>query len=617
MNKEQLLEKAAEAYKTVLGKSESLIVRRAMSSFSDEDDQADYVESYLNILQDRWVLLDDFSEEFLRSLPSERPHSIEVLSEISPEFTISSITNDKLGTTYRYIRPSGYINPNQEDNPVELPEFPESLKEKVITTVKNASSDLNLQWVPLVRLAPMFVKAGVDYKTLGYPKLRDMISKLDDILISEKASSTEILVTLKLQEKSNMDTSSESMDNQKAEMPDYILKVVSALSHLSSKHNTIPGGWIDSIYVSPELLKEGIDYKKLGFAKLKLFLQSMPNVVELKRISSTELHVRLKPQNIERVQLSPFSTPYEKLISFAWFPMPKDGIENGITAMIKELRKKALDEDWSLENLQNYFLFTFDRLVYEDSRNTSKKEKKILEGAKYALYNTGLVNSIYYPLFALFKKNTKGRQQWLFSGFHTEFEKILSDVKNSEGWKDLPKPAKFYDSPDDLVFDIESTISAINWEHIIIDNVDRIPLKYIRSYRPQDFLLIDDPENPREYYENLREAIRNDIYSYRKLVELFDSAMKRALNHVSWNYRYAIPMYFPRGKRVDMLIPLVLEDNRDHIVDLVMVLERDQANKIYLANTIMTLKQVFCNIRLVSQNNERDNWFPQVESSAK
>lgn len=616
MNKEQLLEKAIEAYKTVLGRSESLIVRRAMTLFSDEDDQADYVESYLNILQEKWVLLDDFSEAFLGSLPTEGINPKDVLSEISPEFTISPITNDKLGTTYQYVRPTDQTNPSTEECPIELPEFPESLKGKVATTVKKACSDLNLQWIPLVRLAPMLVKSGIDYKTLGYPKLRDMISKLDDILISEKASSTEILVTLKQQEESKNDSSSESTDIQQANVPDYIPKVVSALSHLSSKHNTIPGGWIDTIYVSPELLKEGVDYKKLGFSKLKLFLESMPDVVELKRITSTELHVRLKPIT-ERVHLSPFSTPYEKLISFAWFPTPKDGIENGITTMIKDLRKKALDEDWSLENLQNYFLFTFDRLVYEDSRNKSKIGKKILEGVKYAVFNTGLVNSLYYPVFALFKKNTKGRQQWLFNGFHTEFEKIVSDVKNAEGWKDLPKPAKFYDSPDDLVFDIESSISAINWEHIIIDNVDRIPLKYIQAFKPQDFILSDDPEDPREYYENLREAIRNDNYSYRKLVELFDSAMKRAINHVSWNYRYAIPMYFPRGKRVDMLIPLVLEDNRDHIVDLVMVLERDQANKIYLANTIMTLKQVFCNVRLVSQNNERDNWFSQIESSVK
>ncbi len=623
MNNNSLLVKAKTAYKESYRQSETLIVSRAMNQQSDPDDQVDYVESYCDILQDGWVLFSDFLDFYRPMLDKEEVENDDldsIKNILSSDFAILSKTNDRIGTTHDYIRPrpKTIVDDVQmkDSGSAVLPKFPNELKRVVAKIVEEASVDMNQQWVPLVRLAPMFIKGGVDYKALGYPKLRDMISQLGDVLSSQQISSTEILISSGVGRKVE--------DVEERETPDYQSKVISAISSLNSKHNVIPGGWVDSIYVAPELKSVGIDYKVMGYRKLKEFLQSMPEIIELNQVSKTELHVRLKqgiiPVQTEQSTMSSEAndslTPYEKLIAFAWFSSAKDSPVNGITAMIKDLQAKTLDENWSIEYLQNYFYFTFDRLLYEDSRVTSNQEKKIRRGNSFAIFNTGLVDSCYYPLYALFKKNIKGRQEWVFNGFHTEFERIISSVKKKEGWAVLPKPARFYDSPDDLIFDVESQIDVINWEHIIIDNIDRIPFKFISAYKPEGFILEDNPSNPREYFEHLREAVKQDQYTYRKLVELFDAAMKRAINHATWNFHYAIPMYYPRRKKVSMLLPLVLEDNRDHHVDLAMVLERDAEHKGYSVNTIMTLKQVFCNVRLVSQINETDNWYPQIQKNA-
>lgn len=290
--------------------------------------------------------------------------------------------------------------------------------------------------------------------------------------------------------------------------------------------------------------------------------------------------------------------------------------------MLRELEAKAKKEKWeygSQKILQNYLLFTFERIQYEDSRIETDKDdpkRKLREGTEYAIFNTGLVNGFFAPIYGLFRRNPqKGKQPWLFNGFYVESEKAISNAKKEENWDDLPKAARFYETPDDLIFDVESKIDAINWEHIVIDNVDRIPYKYIERYKPLGLELEKEPNEPMIYYENLRNAIRSDQFTYRKLVDLFRDAMERAVLHATWNFHYALPMYYPRNKRVSMLLPLILEDSRNSVVELALVLDRDNKHKTYTATTIMTLEQIYCNIRLISQPDEDTYWLQSKLSS--
>lgn len=75
--------------------------------------------------------------------------------------------------------------------------------------------------------------------------------------------------------------------------------------------------------------------------------------------------------------------------------------------------------------LKGYLEQTFRRL-YE--------EKKVLEEEKYAVFNTGLFNYYYQPIYAYFVPNLiPGRQKWFLEGFYTEYHLLkMKSVKLPE-----------------------------------------------------------------------------------------------------------------------------------------------------------------------------------------
>ena len=102
----------------------------------------------------------------------------------------------------------------------------------------------------------------------------------------------------------------------------------------------------------------------------------------------------------KKMSLSP-AAPVTDLYDWSFIPFGK---------ALPDLADLALDEDWSYRDketepfdkygvLRSYIRFTFTRLSYE---------KKILEKEDYAIFNTGLVDRFYEPIFALFEPNELG-----------------------------------------------------------------------------------------------------------------------------------------------------------------------------------------------------------------
>lgn len=628
MDKNEILEYARKAYNDVFNNSEDVIVREAISRYSDSEDVTDYVESYQNIFKEGWVNFVPFRGALNSYLKEDEKLTYTGMEEaLVDDFQIAQITNDKIGTTYKYIRPieghEGETFPSVQVGTKVLPELSNQQKNIIVSEIKKSSSSYEGHWISMVDLGASLKAAKIDYKALGFPKLRDLLSQLLDYIELRVDSPVKIYVHVIGDDSTNDQTDSTfaippsnkaSTDNEGV--------VINAIKSLIQEGKTEGGEWVSSVYLAPAIKNAGLDYKILGFTKFKPFLESLPSI-ELKQVSKTVLNIRINPNPVQSsvansskgslIKVENLS-PYERIVKYAFFPS-KDKETNGFTLMLQELESKAKKEKWEYGNqkiLQNYLLFTFERIQYEDSRVKSEKDKsklKLREGAEYAIFNTGLVNGFFAPIYGLFRRNSqKGKLPWVFNGFHVESERAISNAKKEENWSDLPKAARFYESPDDLIFDVESKIDAINWEHIIIDNVDRIPYKYIELYQPLGFELEKEPNEPMIYYENLRNAIRNDQFTYRKLVDLFRDAMERAVLHATWNFHYALPMYYPRYKRVSMLLPLILEDSRNSIVDLALVLDRDNKHKTYTATTIMTLEQIYCNIRLISQPDKDTYW---------
>lgn len=96
---------------------------------------------------------------------------------------------------------------------------------------------------------------------------------------------------------------------------------------------------------------------------------------------------------------------------------------------------RMVPEKWSFgENedrgiLKGYLEHTFQR-VYE--------EGKVLEEDSYAIFNTGLFNYYYQPVYAFFVKNlVPDRQKWFLEGFYTEYYLLKSGIVS------LPERAEY------------------------------------------------------------------------------------------------------------------------------------------------------------------------------
>ena len=70
------------------------------------------------------------------------------------------------------------------------------------------------------------------------------------------------------------------------------------------------------------------------------------------------------------------------------------------------------------------------------------------------------------------------------------------------------------------------------------------------------------------------------------------------MKRVEWNFKTAIPMYFPTENIMSLLLPLSIMD--DEKVDAALVVEKTKSGN-YLGHTILTLEMAYSNARLVSR----------------
>lgn len=311
--------------------------------------------------------------------------------------------------------------------------------------------------------------------------------------------------------------------------------------------------------------------------------------------------------------------------NFAFFP--KNGCSLGWDAAINTLATDvALEERWYYHDteeekrnkpiLKNYLSYTFDRLVYEDDEETKMAEKetrmpklKILTNENNALFNTGLVNSLYEPIYAIFKKND-GRnksiiQPWIFVAFATansRYQSIITDFPYR------PSRAEYFTDPADLLYDVNAEKPTINWEHIICENVSRLPQGFIKRGAPEGYMFDDnikskDKDSQRLYYSKLATDIKGDDDWMQFLTTKFRNSLDIALSRVAWNYKTAIPVYYVADHKLTLLLPLALE--KKGIIDVALVCEhkKDKKKKInnYVGRTIFTLQMAYNNARLITR----------------
>jgi hypothetical protein len=227
----------------------------------------------------------------------------------------------------------------------------------------------------------------------------------------------------------------------------------------------------------------------------------------------------------------------------------------------------AEPETWEYSNplpnrpkpiLYNYLRYTFDQLWQEEQTAAVHGKKiKANEQLGCACFDTGLLDRTYAtPIYAYFVKNDEGRtQKWKLFRFCTEADHQINRLRP------LPDMAIYFTDPSELFLDfqlLEDT--AMNWDHILQDNLYRFPTKF-------------QSENVHGQQAKLNQALHLAKLRIRR------------------NYKIAVPQFF--HGQTQLLIPLCLDDPAN--VDLALPLQKKSTH--YDARTVLDLDMAYNNAR--------------------
>lgn len=356
-------------------------------------------------------------------------------------------------------------------------------------------------------------------------------------------------------------------------------------------------GWINLATLGPLLLQNGINYKELGHYKLTNFVQTHLDFLELKVDKSHRLpvyFVKLRTDSTKPAIPNRIDTPKSALTNWAYL--------KHYQTTLKRLKDFALDERWYYKSqnpdfpfpiLSNYLHYTFYKL--------SKEKDKVAVSDNYAVFNTGLVDKRYEPIYALFDKNETNIQPWRLVDFCIPGEGY-SGKQLVRNFKKMPERAHYFDDVSDMLYDTRAGHPELDMRHILLDNAGRLPLSFLSENTPKDFML-KNPEilsidERKEYLIQLAAAIEKDTKTYRNLTNRLKDSILLAVKRVQWNFKTAIPMYFPTRNKMSLLLPLSLVD--DEVVDVALVTEKTPSGN-YIGHTILPLNWAYSNARLVAR----------------
>ena len=300
-------------------------------------------------------------------------------------------------------------------------------------------------------------------------------------------------------------------------------------------------------------------------------------------------------------------TPGEALKQWGYVPFVpfthRDGSQ--YSSVLEYLAQIALPERWHFGNkpnpknpypiLDNYLTYTF----YKLQRDGLVMESKSPEGT-WAAWNTGLVDKLYDPMFALFRSSDHPGSPWRFFDFCVPGKRDAGRRLTSV-FDPLPDAARYFDSSFAMVLDTTRDIH-VDYEHVIFDGVarDRFPYAFLEHHVPKGFewrRYTDlEPADRRALLESLSRAIEDDVQCTRSIKRRLEDAKLLAEKRTRWNFKTAIPQYYPRFNTMSLLLPLAIVD--DEVVDIALVVTKNPSGS-YQGRTVLPLDWAYQNARLV------------------
>ena len=360
-------------------------------------------------------------------------------------------------------------------------------------------------------------------------------------------------------------------------------------------------GWTPMSIIGLKLIANGIDIKDDGFGKLKPFFESLSDhfvidIDEQSRLPLVKCCDISSTTSVSNIKKNSNCNKEGMIHLTQWANI-------NLKSAIETLKNMALPERWTYsvedENypspiLAKYLKWTFVKLMKED---------KILYSNGYASFNTGLVDRFYKPIYAVFDKNKFNKQPWHFIDFCVAGSSTVAARKLTDNFSRLPERASYIQNFDDVIYDPSLPVD-VNWEHIILENIDRMPTELLRqvcfgSFDVLDPSQINDNDKAR-YYDELRNVLEANPMRLSIISSMMGMAVETAKHRVAWNYKTAIPVYYPTDDSVHLILPLALNINEPEEISIALVMTKTPSGR-YRAVTIFTLDMAYSNARLVTK----------------
>ena len=391
-------------------------------------------------------------------------------------------------------------------------------------------------------------------------------------------------------------------------------------------------GWVhvDSIKEAIAHRDASFSSQRFGFADLRALLEDRPDLVEFK--SDSPSYVRLAsssavgpmPRRIAKPKRSPIKrsrndSPNGRLT----VPRPairsaSDSIEplskfarfspETLNQKVSELAVIALPENWYFGPqppadfahpiLKSYLRYTFIRLQHEDKVIASSD-------GRYRAFNTGLLDTLLRPIYGLLTRPASDLpdRQWGLD-FCTAGQNYAGKTLVAQ-FARLPIAANYLENAEQAFYRLASGPPQVDWQHVVKDNMARLPLGFLMQYAPANFTPrstqgLTTPEFF-DYKRSFVAALEADPAGYRRIVNKLEEALERTLRRIQVNYKTAVPTYYPKINSIDLLLPLCLAD--ENTADLALVVRREPSDK-YIGHTILTMRQAYNNARLICKLDE-------------
>ncbi len=243
---------------------------------------------------------------------------------------------------------------------------------------------------------------------------------------------------------------------------------------------------------------------------------------------------------------------------------------------LDDIAQATIPESWKYRNKPSVIKHPILKSYLETLFIRLKKEGKVIKSddGKYIIFNTNLLDKFFHAMYIIAEvKETEGLEVY-FNPIRTAEESYTTLKKY--GFEDAkPQAPKFFDGVNEVVFNTSWKIEKDHdsLKHIIEQRIDRFPSN-MRSQNP-----------------------------YILAKKLYD-AIAYALAIAQRNYKYIVPIYYPKFDSISFLMPIFLEGTYNTYPDFALVLETDSNNEIYIARTILDLETGYQDARLIAKPDE-------------